>query len=278
MRHDPLIAGLALGALAGVAPAGAPGVARYRVTFEATWTEATHPTDFPSNPHFSPLIGGTHNAGVVFWEPGGIATWGIERMAEAGRFVELQAEIEAAMVLGDAETVIQQAGTPSPGVRTKEFTTHESHPLVTVVTMVAPSPDWFVGVHSVTLLVGGQWVEEVSFELMPYDAGTDAGVTFTSPNEDITPHIPIVEIGAQFPFNGGGPLGTMTFELLEVTPGGCSRADLAEPYGSLDFNDVVAYLSAFGADDPAADIAPPMDQLDFTDVTTFLVVYSGGCP
>ena len=31
----------------------AVGNARYRVTFQATWSAATHPTNFPGNPHFS---------------------------------------------------------------------------------------------------------------------------------------------------------------------------------------------------------------------------------
>ena len=35
--------------------------ARYRVRFNATWSATTHPNDFPSAPHFSGLIGGTHN-------------------------------------------------------------------------------------------------------------------------------------------------------------------------------------------------------------------------
>ena len=32
----------------------------YRVTFEADWSSQTHPVDFPSSAHFSPLVGMTH--------------------------------------------------------------------------------------------------------------------------------------------------------------------------------------------------------------------------
>ena len=39
----------------------AGGDARYRVTFQATWSAETHPTNFPANPHFSGLVGATHN-------------------------------------------------------------------------------------------------------------------------------------------------------------------------------------------------------------------------
>lgn len=47
---------------------------------------------------------------------------------------------------------------------------------------VIPSPDWFVGVDSLNLCEAGQWKEEVTFDLHPFDAGTDSGFTFSSPN------------------------------------------------------------------------------------------------
>lgn len=275
--RDSFLGIVGVSVAAGMCLAQAPTVATYEVTFEAIWTAESHPQDFPEGPHFSPPNGGTHNADVTFWEPGGIASWGIERMAEAGRVLELQAEIEDAIVSGDAEQTFRTAGTPSPGVRTIVFSVHESHPLATVVTMLAPSPDWFVGVTGVPLLVDGQWVNELVFDLEPWDAGTDAGVTYTSPNEDITPHIPIANMAVEFPFLTGAPVGRMTFTLMFATPGGCSRADLAAPYGSMDFSDVVAFLSAFAANQDEADVAPPFDQWDFTDVTTFLVLFTQGC-
>ena len=45
------------------APAPAP-TASYRVTFEATWSAATHPSMFPATPHFSGLVGATHEEGL----------------------------------------------------------------------------------------------------------------------------------------------------------------------------------------------------------------------
>src|SRR5262245_24271082 len=71
--------------------------ARYSVSFEATWSAPTHPTDFPANAHFSPLIGATHSARVGFWQPGGPASPGIQAMAERGRTSPLDAEMDAAI-------------------------------------------------------------------------------------------------------------------------------------------------------------------------------------
>jgi len=61
-------------------------------------------------------------------------------------------------------------------------------------------------------------------------------------------------------------------------PMGCNAADLALPFGTLDFTDVVAFLTAFGTMDPAADLAPPFGVFDFTDVVSFLTAFGTGCP
>lgn len=62
------------------------------------------------------------------------------------------------------------------------------------------------------------------------------------------------------------------------TSAACSEADLAEPFGTLDFSDVTAYLVAFSASDPAADLAAPFGVFDFSDVITFLGAFGAGCP
>ncbi len=60
--------------------------------------------------------------------------------------------------------------------------------------------------------------------------------------------------------------------------GGCNPADLALPFGTLDFSDVVAFLTAFSGMDPAADLALPTGTFDFSDVVAFLNAFGGGCP
>lgn len=201
----------------GATPTPSVGNARYRVTFEAAWSAGTHPTSFPGNPHFSPLIGGTHSTRVVFWEPGDTATAGIEAMAEQGSTSPLDAEIQAAIAGGTAEGLIQGEGiSPSPGSTSLEFTIGPEHPLVTLVSMVAPSPDWFVGVHGMSLLEGGDWVGERTVTLEPYDAGTDGGRTYKAPDADTMPREPIRRI-EEPPLASAGsvaPLGTFTFVRL----------------------------------------------------------------
>lgn len=61
-------------------------------------------------------------------------------------------------------------------------------------------------------------------------------------------------------------------------PVACNAADLSEPFGVLDFTDVVSFLTAFGSMGSAADLAPPVGVFDFTDVITFLGAFGAGCP
>ncbi|MDF1808539.1 MAG: family 16 glycosylhydrolase [Phycisphaerales bacterium] len=68
------------------------------------------------------------------------------------------------------------------------------------------------------------------------------------------------------------------FNLLTFTQmGGCSLADVAEPYGSLNFFDVSAFLSLLNDNDSLADINGD-GQFNFFDVSGFLTLFGQGCP
>ena len=186
----------------------------YKLTFDAVWSAQTHPTSFPPNPHFSGLIGGTHNSSIAFWEVGSLASNGIEKMAETGSKTTLIAEVNAAINGGNAGALISGPGIGlSPGSANVTFTATKTFPLATVVTMIAPSPDWFVGVSGVELFNGQVWEDEVVVSLQPFDSGTDSGMNYTSGNLDTQPPVAIFEITG-LPLQVGPtvpPLGTFTF-------------------------------------------------------------------
>jgi len=194
--------------------------AAYTVLFDATWSASTHPTDFPSNAHFSGLIGGTHTATVAFWSAGQLASPGIKNMAETGNKSPLNSEINAAISAGTAQYLLSGGGIAiSPGSVSLSFQISTTHPLVTLVSMIAPSPDWFVGVSGLNLYGGGLWVDTLVVDLYPWDAGTDDGVTYLSPDNPSNPSQPIALIQG-YPFEVGGsipPLGTFTFVRTGVT-------------------------------------------------------------
>ncbi|QDV05165.1 Spondin_N [Planctomycetes bacterium Poly30] len=185
--------------------------ASYRVTIDLTWSAATHPGLYPGNAHVSPPIGATHVPGFHLWQPGGIATGGIESMAETGSTGPLSNEIHAAIASGDAGARLLGNTFGAPALRTMDLEVTKQFSAVSLVTMVAPSPDWFVGCDDVQLLENGVWVETVTIPLLVWDAGTDSGANFTSFNQNTSPQEPIaLQDGG--PFRDGGPaLGTMTF-------------------------------------------------------------------
>jgi hypothetical protein len=179
----------------------------YSVRFEATWSAQTLPLQFPSSAHFSPLVGGVHNANVSFWAPGELASTGVSNVAETGSTSVMNSEVNAAVNNDTARSRINggAVGT-SPGNVSTSFTVDTDYPLVTLITMIAPSPDWFVGVHGQSLFAEGNWVESLSVPLFAYDSGTDSGGTFTSPNQDTQPPEPISLLS--------GPLVTVNGELV----------------------------------------------------------------
>lgn len=59
---------------------------------------------------------------------------------------------------------------------------------------------------------------------------------------------------------------------------GCSIADLAEPFGVLNFFDLSAYLALFNNADPSADLAAPFGTLNFFDLSAYLSLFNAGCP
>lgn len=173
-------------------PLPAESEARYRAVFESDWSATTHPVDYPDNAHYSPILVATHLAGTTFWQSGMLASSGIERMAEEGSPSPFDAEVAAAIATGAAEFFVRGGGLEvTPGVEHAEFDVTTAFPYVTLVSMIAPSPDWFVGVNGLPLIANGQWRDEVVIQLFPWDAGTDNGATFASADADAVPAQPI---------------------------------------------------------------------------------------
>jgi hypothetical protein len=188
--------------------------------FNATWSRETHPDDFPSGAHWSGLVGGVHNAAVHFWRDGETASEGIRMMAERGRQSNLQDEVNAAICSGTADFTLAGGGIgTSPGSVSLTFpqAMRRDYPLVTLCSMIAPSPDWFVAVDSLNLLENGEWASQKTTILYGYDAGTDSGTTFTSPDLVTVPR-GIVTKFTGFPALVNGeivPFGTFTFTRLD---------------------------------------------------------------
>lgn len=198
-------------------------IATYRLTVDNTWSEATHPGNFPPGAHFSWIGGGTHHAGVSFWDAGTLATPGIKKMAETGETPDLIGEVATAVSAGTANAVLDwphwfcPAGTThsSCGPLVVQFQVDAAFPLVTLVTMLGPSPDWFVGVSGLELHDGANWIDDIVIDLRPYDGGTRDRNEFLLFGPLTTPPDPVSLITtASGQIIGPGSLGSFHFERI----------------------------------------------------------------
>ena len=248
----------------------------YSVTFQGSWTTTVTSGGLPSGAHFTTLIGGVHNAGVTFLREGGMASAGVESMAELGGTSTLAAEVRAAEP--DALAVVQGSGGnigPTGSSTINPVTLTTDHPRVTLLTMVAPSPDWFVGISGLSLLdAQGNWMSSQTVNLYPWDAGTEEGTEFSLTNSATSPQETITSLRGIGKFSNE-PIATLTFTRQSVNTAPSFTSDTsfeldenrtvattvvaADP----DSGDEVAYAITGGADSLKFDIGETTGELTF---------------
>ncbi|MEM9372488.1 MAG: agmatine deiminase family protein [Planctomycetota bacterium] len=77
------------------------------------------------------------------------------------------------------------------------------------------------------------------------------------------------------------PDGNESFDDSDVSftiTGTSCPADLAEPFGALNFFDISAYIGLFNAGDTAADLAEPFGTVNFFDISAYIAAFNAGCP
>jgi hypothetical protein len=166
-------------------PPPAPQTAQYRVTVFSDWTSTSHPTTRPSNSHFSPVFTIDHSEVGDLFVRGAAASLGIERLAEGGSTSTLATEMAADSTVNSVN--IAGSGIFGAGSHTFTVTLSQDAPLISAVTMLAPSPDWFVGIRDQSMFENGTWTSRVERDLANYDSGTDSGSTFVSPDQNTNP-------------------------------------------------------------------------------------------
>jgi len=242
-----------------------PDMMRYRVAINCTWDSLS--LAWPDqNAHFSWMGGGTHNANVKFWEAGTLASPGIDKMSINGSTNLLVSEVEAEIANGNAERVIQEQHWfcpdgithPTCGQLWFDIIVSRDFPLVTMASMLGPSPDWFIGTESLSVLDStGAFIPQIIQELYPYDSGilSDNSVLWddccareplSMPQQNI--HLITTESGELI---GPGSLGQITFTAF---PDPLDCACVSDPAG-ID-GDGDGFVIAEDCDDNNASINP----------------------
>lgn len=238
------------------------GTVDYRLRVFNDWTQANHKDGAPDfntvvQPHFSHLGGGTHNANLTVWELGGMSSPGMIWMQESGWIdepnnnVDLGAEFQDHIANGDAHSFLNWP-IPNPwfpaGTETVlQFSISDTHPLLTLVSMLGPSPDWFIGVNGLNLKESGQWRRNLQVDLYPHDGGSrsrDNRFALWGPRESPQQPIRLITDDDDTLLKGSLPIGRFVFELLTL------QSDLNGD-GAVDASDAGAMFADWGNAGPA---------------------------
>jgi len=175
------------------------GSAKYKVTFKNLLT----PENFrglipPTGLIYSPLAGFSHSNRFSFFTIRGFANRAVEEIAETGVNNRIIRRGRRARAQGRGVKSVVDAGAPTlPGKSTTVLLNVDcENSFVTVIGMIAPSPDWIVQINNRNLFdtQRGRFVRHMSGDLIAYDTGVDDGREFTDPSD---PSLDIPTVPAQ---------------------------------------------------------------------------------
>ena len=255
--------------------------AAYTVTFEGNWNTDSTPGGVVGGAHFTTLIGAVHSGGVTFWKPGGMATAGVEGVAETGGTGTFESEIRNAGAA--VKSAVKSGGVSATGMRTFEVKFSRTHPLLTLLSMIGPSPDWFVGVSGLSMLdESGAWRSSRVVDLFPYDAGTEDGENFSLNNASTDPRGAITSLRGQGRFSDTR-MARLSFTLSAVTPPtreeGCDVSDAVDGQSLRKFVECAAEsITASGTVEETSRLLEEFRDGggDWNDGRTYLVLLTAG--
>ncbi|VDP76854.1 unnamed protein product [Echinostoma caproni] len=190
------------------------GTATYNLTFQGLWTRETHPRDWPvHNPgllHWTNLIGASHMPSYRIYQFGEPASAGVSAVCAYGDTTVLKQSLtmaaatagssgsvssvptgtqRGAIGIGPLHSLISTPGMWSEATLNESRSTlvgvNRTHPLISFLTMLGPSPNWCAGVASQSVCQADcTWVKHLEIDLFPWDAGVRHGDTYVPKNAD----------------------------------------------------------------------------------------------
>lgn len=188
--------------------------ANYTIKITMKWTKITHPVDYPSGDHFSPFFLTVLKNNTSLYQEGQLASRGIKIMSETGGTSTLQREVNTLIGSSKALSFKKGSGLSSGEgqIVFRNIKLTKSFPKLSIVSMIAPSPDWFVSLGK-TLYdnTTNTWIDNATETLVVWDAGTDSGVSYNSADSPTSPAKSVKKI-VKSPLGDGNkafPIGTI---------------------------------------------------------------------
>uniref|UniRef100_G3UBU0 Spondin 2 n=1 Tax=Loxodonta africana TaxID=9785 RepID=G3UBU0_LOXAF len=212
-----------LGSVAGLPLEGEPGctarhLARYSITFMGKWSQTAFPKQYPlfrPPAQWSSLLGKEHREGYRAGSRGVPVIPGPRDMVRGRWLVSGKAGQPGEGAQGGTAAISPFMHSGGGQCSLGRAEAQPPCPVVSFVVRIVPSPDWFVGIDSLDLCEGDRWKDQVSLDLFPYDAGTDSGFTFSSPNFATIPQDTVTEITSSFPSH---PANSFYYPRLKSLP------------------------------------------------------------
>ncbi|XP_076466867.1 spondin-1-like isoform X2 [Babylonia areolata] len=189
------------------------GHAMYSVTFQGLWSRHTHPKQFPDANfgyllHWSNVVGSTHSTDYRIWQYDHYASRAVKEVCEFGSSRSLENEMKENSE--KIRTVIKTKSLWGPqnirGSVKAVYTVNKKKHLLSLLTMIGPSPDWCLGVSGLSMCNANcTWADHMEIDLYPWDAGTDSGVTYMSRNQPTDPPEKIHRLTSSYPNHRDSP-------------------------------------------------------------------------
>lgn len=163
--------------------------ASYKIIITGTWKSPQH--TIPVTEHFTQFVGLIHSSECNVYKVGFLASKGVEDVAERGNSVILKKEMDSLIALNKA---LSKFFLTIPGIVGTDSTTinvNIKNAKISFESMLAPTPDWFVGIDSYNLIQNEKWITDIIIPVYGYDAGTEDGDVFGYANPATIPQQPI---------------------------------------------------------------------------------------
>jgi len=182
-------------------------IMEYSCSFVNQWNTDRHPKHFPTgheytSVHWTKQILASHDTNYSMWREGSMASRGVEKLAELGGVSDILNELTRH---GDIDYNIGYDkylyNTHDPIVNFNPITMTPKRRYISILSKLAPSPDWFAGYHDFDTIneETNTWYRGFSIPLFPYDAGTEEGSSYATVNVATDPKEPI----SKFTLGGG---------------------------------------------------------------------------
>lgn len=154
-----------------------------KVTMQWTMPQFT----VPGGAHVTTIIGMVHSKDTFLWKENIYATLGLEDVAEMGNTTKMNAELDVIISALKAGSKFQLPAPPINGSSEVTLKLSTAYPNVSFASMIAPTPDWFLGISNISLVKDNRWLDSLILPVRVYDAGTEQGNVFSLNNPATIP-------------------------------------------------------------------------------------------